>query len=81
MATKRTKAETAALREQARADAAWLRALAETAEAKLDSGVRRPAPSSELGPGRAQARADAAWLRDLAERGKAELERRKASGT
>jgi hypothetical protein len=81
MTGKRTEAETAALREQARTDAAWLRALAETAEAKLDSSVRRPTPSSEPGAGRAQARADAAWLRDLAERGKAELERRNPSGT
>jgi hypothetical protein len=81
MTGKMTKAEAAALREQARADAAWLRSLAETAEAKLASGVRRPPPPSELGTGRAQARADAAWLRDLAERGKAELERRNASGT
>jgi hypothetical protein len=81
MTEKRTKAEIAALREQARTDAAWLRELAETAEAKLDSSVRRPTPPSELGSGRAQARADAAWLRELAERGKAELERRRASGT
>ena len=81
MTEKRTKAEAAALRAQARTDAAWLRSLAESAEAKLESSVRRPTPTSQLGTGRAQARADAAWLRDLAERGKAELERRKASGT
>jgi hypothetical protein len=79
MTQKRTKAEAAVLRAQARADADWLRALAEAAEAKLDSRVRRPTLPSGLG-GRAQARADAAWLRDLAERGKAELERRNASG-
>ena len=76
MTEKRTKAEAAALRAQARADAAWLRTLAETAESRLDPGVRRPAPSSQDVTGRAQARADAAWLRDLAERGKAALERR-----
>jgi hypothetical protein len=80
MTEKRPKAEAAALRAQARADADWLRALAEAAEAKLDSSVRRPTPASELGSGRARARADAAWLRELAERGKAELERRNASG-
>jgi hypothetical protein len=81
MTGKRTKAEAAALREQALTDAAWLRALAETAEAKLDRNVRRPTPPSELATGRAQARADAAWLRGLAERGKAEFERRNASET
>jgi hypothetical protein len=81
MPEKRTKAEVAAFRVQARADAAWLRSLAETAEAKLDSSVRRPTSQDERGTGRAQARADAAWLRDLAERAKAELERRNASET
>jgi len=86
MTAKKTKAEAAAGREQARADAAWLRQLAEKAEAKLDPHARRPAPlsgrptSAERQAQRGQARADAAWLRELAERGKADLERRKAAG-
>jgi len=82
---KMTKAEAAAGREQARADAAWLRLLAEAAEAKLDSAVRRPTETAEpptraeRQAARGQARADARWLRELAERGKAELERRNAA--
>jgi len=86
MTAKETKAEAAARRERARADAEWLRRLAEKAEATLGARARRPAPpsgrptSEERRAERASARADAAWLRELAERGKAELERRKAQG-
>jgi hypothetical protein len=86
MTEKKTKAEAAAEREQARADAAWLRRLAEAGEAKLDSASRRPTETSERPTSadrraaQSQARTDAAWLRELAERGKADLERRKAAG-
>jgi hypothetical protein len=84
MEKKETRAEAKARREQARADADWLRLLAERAEAKLPPDKRRPQPrltpltKTERQAERAQARANADWLRELAEKGKAELDERKA---
>ena len=61
---KMTKAEIQAQRDREAANGAWLRELAERAEAKLPPERRRPAGAS-----------NAEWLRRLAEKGKAELER------
>jgi hypothetical protein len=68
MKRKMTKAEIAAERERVRQTIAWVREVAERAEAALPPEKRRPAGAS-----------NSEWLRQLAESAKAKLDRSDAA--
>ena len=69
MKRKMTRAERDAQRAETEKTIAWVREIAERAEAELPADKRRPAGAS-----------NSEWLRQLAERGKSELDRKSAAG-